>query len=100
MHLRRDALAGAAEMIAAIEGRAAGEDGLVATVGRIEVSQIGRASCRERVWSVRVDLGGRRIIKKNNKRKHLHEMVNDKHNTTMHTHRQDPTHTANDDRRI
>src|SRR3546814_19781898 len=26
--------------------------------------QIGRASCRERVWSVRVDLGGRRIIKK------------------------------------
>ncbi|HEY9539345.1 MAG TPA: hydantoinase/carbamoylase family amidase, partial [Kiloniellaceae bacterium] len=38
MHLRRDALAGAAEMIAAIEGRAAGEDGLVATVGRIEVS--------------------------------------------------------------
>src|SRR3546814_13751709 len=38
MHLRRDALAGAAEMIAAIEGRAAREDGLVATVGRIEVS--------------------------------------------------------------
>src|SRR3546814_11671455 len=26
--------------------------------------QIGRASCRERVLSVRVDLGGRRIIKK------------------------------------
>src|SRR3546814_18305456 len=26
--------------------------------------QIGRASCRERVVSVRVDLGGRRIIKK------------------------------------
>src|SRR3546814_13342651 len=26
--------------------------------------QIGSASCRERVWSVRVDLGGRRIIKK------------------------------------
>src|SRR3546814_11624848 len=28
--------------------------------------EIGRASCRERVWSVRVDLGGRRIIKQNN----------------------------------
>src|SRR3546814_12935161 len=27
--------------------------------------QIGRASCRERVVSVRVDLGGRRILKKN-----------------------------------
>src|SRR3546814_10504709 len=29
-----------------------------------QVAQIGRASCRERVCSVRVDLGGRRIIKK------------------------------------
>ena len=38
MHLRRDALAGAAEMIAAIEGRAGGEEGLVATVGRLEVA--------------------------------------------------------------
>src|SRR3546814_21156886 len=28
--------------------------------------QIGRAACRERVVSVRVDLGGRRIIKKKN----------------------------------
>src|SRR3546814_13799908 len=28
--------------------------------------QIGRASCRERVLSVRVDLGGRRSIKKKN----------------------------------
>jgi len=35
MHLRKDALAGAAEMIAAIEQRAAAEEGLVATVGRI-----------------------------------------------------------------
>src|SRR3546814_17817429 len=26
--------------------------------------EIGRASCRERVWSVRVDLGGSRIIYK------------------------------------
>src|SRR3546814_15066287 len=32
------------------------------TVGH--VAQIGRASCRERVCSVRVDLGGRRIITK------------------------------------
>src|SRR3546814_12683008 len=31
--------------------------------------QIGRASCRERVVSVRVDLGGRRIIKKKNNKK-------------------------------
>src|SRR3546814_17654364 len=31
-------------------------------------SEIGRASCRERVVSVRVDLGGRRIIKKKTKR--------------------------------
>src|SRR3546814_12873361 len=30
--------------------------------------QIGRASCRERVLSVRVDLGGRRIIKKKKKK--------------------------------
>jgi len=35
MHLRRDALAGAAEMITAIEQRGAAEEGLVATVGRI-----------------------------------------------------------------
>src|SRR3546814_14972810 len=33
-------------------------------------SKIGRASCRERVFSVRVDLGGRRIIKKKNKPRH------------------------------
>src|SRR3546814_11946692 len=32
--------------------------------------EIGRASCRERVVSVRVDLGGRRIIKKKNIRNH------------------------------
>jgi allantoate deiminase len=38
MHLRRDALAGAAEMVAAIEQRAAAEEGLVATVGRLAVS--------------------------------------------------------------
>jgi allantoate deiminase len=38
MHLRRDALAGVAEMIGAIEARAAAEDGLVATVGRLAVA--------------------------------------------------------------
>lgn len=38
MHLRKDALAGAAEMIAAIEQRAGAEEGLVATVGRIEAA--------------------------------------------------------------
>src|SRR3546814_16845465 len=31
-------------------------------------ASIGRASCRERVCSVRVDLGGRRIIKKKKKK--------------------------------
>ncbi|MEQ8354805.1 MAG: allantoate amidohydrolase [Kiloniellaceae bacterium] len=38
MGLRKDALAGAAEMIAAIERRAAAEEGLVATVGRLEAA--------------------------------------------------------------
>src|SRR3546814_19642900 len=33
------------------------------------VVEIGRASCREKSVSVRVDLGGRRIIKKKNKTK-------------------------------
>src|SRR3546814_3292450 len=32
--------------------------------GRDCMQEIGRASCRERVCQVRVDLGGRRIIKK------------------------------------
>lgn len=36
MHLRKDALAGAAEWIAEVERKAAGSPGLVATVGRIE----------------------------------------------------------------
>src|SRR3546814_20045311 len=31
---------------------------------RMKAQEIGRASCRERVCKVRVDLGGRRIIKK------------------------------------
>ena len=38
MHLRADALAGAAEWICAVESTARDCDGLVATVGRIEVS--------------------------------------------------------------
>lgn len=38
MRLRRDALAGAAEMIGAIEARAVGDTDLVATVGRIEAA--------------------------------------------------------------
>jgi allantoate deiminase len=37
MHLRRDALAGAAEWITAVESAARNTDGLVATVGKIEV---------------------------------------------------------------
>src|SRR3546814_19402476 len=42
-------------------GELRGEHRVAADVHRL---QIGRASCRERVLSVRVDLGGRRIIKK------------------------------------
>src|SRR3546814_13101352 len=34
-------------------------------------TKIGRASCRERVCQVRVDLGGRRIIKKQKKKKNI-----------------------------
>lgn len=37
MHLRRDALAGAAEWITAVESQARNTDGLIATVGKIEV---------------------------------------------------------------
>jgi allantoate deiminase len=37
MHLRRDALAGAAEWIVAVESSARNTDGLVATVGRLDV---------------------------------------------------------------
>ena len=37
MHLRRDALAGAAEWISAVETLARTTDGLVATVGKIDV---------------------------------------------------------------
>ena len=52
MHLRRDALAGAAEWIATVEREACATPGLVATVGRLEVSPsagnvipgVGRAS--------------------------------------------------------
>src|SRR3546814_15098864 len=52
--------------------------------------KIGRASCRERVWSVRVDLGGRRIIKKkkndtqkcNKRTAHIHT-----ENTTINNYR-------------
>lgn len=38
MHLRHDALAGAAEWITAVENRAKRTDGLVATVGKVEIS--------------------------------------------------------------
>ena len=38
MHLRHDAMAAAAEWIVAVEDYAAPHDGLVATVGRVEVS--------------------------------------------------------------
>ncbi len=37
MHLRRDALAGAAEFVSAVESLAQSAEGLVATVGRVEV---------------------------------------------------------------
>src|SRR3546814_12716843 len=44
-------------------------------IGILGVDQIGRASCRERVCQVRVDLGGRRIIKKNKHREMINECV-------------------------
>ena len=37
MHLRRDALAAAAEWITAVESAAQNTDGLIATVGKIDV---------------------------------------------------------------
>src|SRR3546814_17229402 len=40
--------------------------------------QIGRASCRERVCQLRVDLGGRRILNKKHNNKHIklkHNMI-------------------------
>src|SRR3546814_16107856 len=42
----------------------------------MSASEIGRASCRERVCPVRVDLGGRRIIKKkkNQQREHMRKI--------------------------
>src|SRR3546814_17320446 len=47
--------------------------------------EIGRASCRERVCSVRVDLGGRRIIKK---KSHYSTHTTDNMNTTTYQHKQ------------
>src|SRR3546814_1848526 len=44
-------------------------ESLVYDGGSTVVSEIGRASCRDRVVSVRVDLVGRRIIKK---KTHIH----------------------------
>src|SRR3546814_16600872 len=44
---------------------------------RGRASEIGRASCRESV-SVRVDLGGRRIIKKKNKKRDSREITQKK----------------------
>src|SRR3546814_14415779 len=54
------------------------------------LDQIGRASCRERVVSVRVDLGGRRIIKKKNRQTRidttrLSNKTTIKHNELKHT---------------
>src|SRR3546814_17946540 len=65
--------AGAAEAIAAAEAAAISAAEAAASAAEAEaiaganaLQEIGRASCRERV-SVRVDLGGRRIIKKKKK---------------------------------
>src|SRR3546814_20241186 len=46
---------------------AAALSGIAAGIGYQRLVQLGRASCRERRVSVRVDLGGRRIIKQKNK---------------------------------
>src|SRR3546814_17488364 len=53
---------------------------------RISGCKIGRASCRERV-SVRVDLGGRRLLKKKKKKQERHIHVTRK-DTTSHINKQ------------
>src|SRR3546814_13243043 len=50
--------------------------------------QIGRASCRERVCQLRVDLGGRRIIKK----KKTSDIKKDNKKRQLNTHSYDPKH--------
>src|SRR3546814_16898960 len=50
-------------------GRGGVGDGGAQRAASTAHGEIGRASCRERVCQVRVDLGGRRIIKKKNKRR-------------------------------
>src|SRR3546814_19781194 len=47
-----------------LTGLVAKEPGSRITLRPIDPEEIGRASCRERVCQVRVDLGGRRIVKK------------------------------------
>src|SRR3546814_14748180 len=47
--------------------------------------KIGRASCRERVCPVRVDLGGRRIIKKKNKTTSNHHDISTRHTNSQTT---------------
>src|SRR3546814_15081108 len=59
------------QRIVAVLGVGVGGAGLQ----RQPVEQIGRASCREKSVSVRVDLGGRRIIKKKNKRKDITQYI-------------------------
>src|SRR3546814_12607247 len=51
------------------------------TSGKIIIGgiEIGRASCRERSVSVRVDIGGRRIIKKKENNKHEQRNHDKKH---------------------
>src|SRR3546814_20951810 len=50
-------------------------EGSIWSLYRLLGREIGRASCRERV-SVRVDLGGRRIIKKNKLELHTSTIIN------------------------
>src|SRR3546814_11348375 len=48
--------------------------------------EIGRASCRERGWPVRVDLGGRSFIKK--QKNNTHTYTTTTHTSTLHTQKQ------------
>src|SRR3546814_14191077 len=56
----------------------------LALLARVPSGEIGRASCRERSVSVRLDLGGRRLIKKKNINSRNKIQQNNYNNTIKH----------------
>src|SRR3546814_15408730 len=57
-----------------VQDELAALENLLRCVAQDDVDQIGRASCRERVCSVRVDHGGRRSSKKQNTQERIKEI--------------------------